>query len=249
MPEEFSLSWTETDVAVQRSGLPAAWHPFEIRSAGATMTEHKRLSEQAWAAMRGRGLAEADKLDRDVEATLRAWTKPDVLIIVRAAELPAGTVLYRACIGEGLGVFSEQIEDGIRFRQSRPERLVDLLLSMFPDYPALPVPPVAITQPPPPRRAPGAPEVPPKPSKRDVDALAGYSQWPLHRHGTVELSLRPGRGTLRPVSTATFADTDGGRYLTFSDPLPDGGFRLHFTPSTGAHLRRWLLETIEEGVR
>ncbi|MGW7534470.1 ESX secretion-associated protein EspG [Amycolatopsis sp. NPDC054798] len=245
LPEEFSLGWTETDVAVRRTGLPASWHPFEIRSAGATMTEHHRLAEEAWNALRGRGLADAEKLDRDVEATLRAWTRPDVLIIVRAAELPSGTVLYRACIGEGLGVFSEQVDDGLRFRQVRPERLVDLVLSMFPPYPALPVSPVAITQAPPPKRN---AEYPP-PSRQDRDALAGYSQWPLHRHGTVELSLRPGQGTLRPVSTATFVDTDGGRYLTFSEPLPDGGFRLHFTPSTGTHLRKWLLETIEEGVR
>ena len=106
------------------------------------------------------------------------------------------------------------------------------------------VSPVAITQAPPKRNAEA-----PAPSRQDRDALAGYSQWPLHRHGTVELSLRPRQGTLRPISTATFVDTDGGRYLTFSEPLPDGGFRLHFTPSTGTHLRKWLLETIEEGVR
>jgi hypothetical protein len=243
LPEEFSLRWTETDVAVRRGGLPASWQPFEIRSAGQTMTEHRRLSEEAWAAMRDRGLAEGDKLDRDVEATLRAWTKPDVLIVVRAAEPPSGLVLYRACIGEGLGVFSEGLEEGIRFQQCRPERLVDLVLSMFPNYPALPVPPVAITQPPP-RRG----EEPALP-RRDLDALAPYAQWPLHRNGTVELSLRRGQGTLRPVSTATFVDTDGGRYLTFTEPLPDGGSRLRFTPSTGTHLRRWLVEAIEEGVR
>ncbi|WP_084145613.1 ESX secretion-associated protein EspG [Amycolatopsis jejuensis] len=259
LPEEFSLGLIETDVAVRRSGLPASWHPFEIRSAGRTMTEHERLSDEAWSALRARGLADGEKLDPDVVATLRTWTRPDVLIIVRAAELPSGTVLYRACIGEGLGVFSEQVDDGLRFRRVRPERLVELLLSMFPEYQALPVPAVAITQ--------AAPRFSsdsgsgsdftdrdfsseaPLPSRRDRDALAAYSRWPLHRHGTVELSLRARHGTLRAISTATFVDTDGGRYLTFSERLADGGFRLHFTPSGGSHLRKWLLETIEEGVR
>ncbi|MEV0070091.1 ESX secretion-associated protein EspG [Amycolatopsis sp. NPDC050768] len=255
MPEEFSLSWTEVDVAVRRSGLPASWHPFEIRSPGLTLDEHKRLSDEAWALLRSRGLAHADKLDHDVLATLQAWTRPEVLIIVRAAELPSGTVLYRACIGEGLGVFSSSEPDGIRFQQTRPDRLVETVLSMFPTYPPLPVAPVSLTQAPARHSSDSDAsdfsdrDFTSAPSRRDRDALGSYSQWPLHRHGTVELSLRPRHGTLRPVSTATFVDTDGGRYVTFSEPLRDGGFRLRFVPSDGSHLRRWLFETIEEGIR
>ncbi|MFF0143945.1 ESX secretion-associated protein EspG [Amycolatopsis sulphurea] len=250
LPEEFSLGWTETDVAVQRSGLPAAWQPFEIRSAGRTMTEHRQLAEQAWQALRDRGLADAEKLDPDVAATLRAWTRPEVLIIVRAAEPPSGTVLYRACVGDGLGVFSLQVEDGLHFRQVRPDRLVDTLMSMFPDYPALPVDPVAVTQPASRRGSAEEEDFPTgTPARRERDALAGYTRWPLHRHGTVELSLRRHHGPLHAISTTTFVDTAGGRYLTFSEPLPDGGFRLRFTPSSGTHLRKWLVETIEEGLR
>lgn len=258
MPEEFSLGWTEVDVAVRRTGLPASWHPFEVRSAGYTLDEHERLSNAAWDAMRSRGLADADKLDHEVAATLWAWTRPEVLIIVRAAELAGGTVLYRACAGEGLGVFSEALPDGIRFLQVRPERLVETVLSMFPPYAPLPVAPVTITQHnAPTRRRSDLPDNSdrdftsdtPGPSRRDRDALAPYSNWALHRHGTVELSLRHGQGTLRAAGTTTFVDTDGGRYLTFMDTLPDGDVRLRFTPSDGSHLRRWLLETIEEGGR
>ncbi|MEU4666518.1 ESX secretion-associated protein EspG [Amycolatopsis sp. NPDC023774] len=259
MPEEFSLNLTEVDVAVRRSGLPASWHPFEIRSPGLTLSEHRRLSDSAWDALRSRGLAHADKLDHDVLVTLQAWTRPEVLIIVRAAELPSGTVLYRACIGEGLGVFSSSSPEGIRFQQTRPDRLVETVLSMFPAYPALPVAPVSLTQAPARHSAASSDDSDfsdrdftspsSSPSRRDRDALGAYSQWPLHRHGTVELSLRPRHGVLRPVSTATFVDTDGGRYVTFSEPLRDGGFRLRFVPSDGSHLRRWLFETIEEGIR
>ncbi|QRP46773.1 ESX secretion-associated protein EspG [Amycolatopsis sp. FDAARGOS 1241] len=255
MPEEFSLSWHEVDVAVRRSGLPASWHPFEIRSPGYTLDEHQRLSDAAWDSMRTRGLAEADKLDPDVLATLQAWTRPEVLIIVRAAELPSGTVLYRASAGFGLGVFSSSSDDGIRFQQVRPERLAETVLSMFPAYPPLPVSPVSFTQSPARHSSSDFSDFSDRdftsaaPSRRDRDALAAYSQWPLHRHGTVELSLRPRHGALRPVGTVTFVDTDGGRYVTFSDPLRDGGFRLRFVPSDGSHLRRWLLDAIEEGVR
>lgn len=256
MPEEFSLNLTEVDVAVRRSGLPASWHPFEIRSPGLTLSENRRLSDEAWAALRSRGLAAGDKLDHDVLATLQAWTRPEVLIIVRAAELPSATVLYRACIGEGLGVFSSSEASGIRFQQTRPDRLVETVLSMFPAYPPLPVAPVSLTQAPA-RHSSAASDdsdfsdqdFTSAPSRRDRDALGAYSQWPLHRHGTVELSLRPRHGVLRPVSTATFVDTDGGRYVTFSEPLRDGGFRLRFVPSDGSHLRRWLFEAIEEGLR
>ncbi|HWD02348.1 MAG TPA: ESX secretion-associated protein EspG [Amycolatopsis sp.] len=257
MPEEFSLSWHEVDVAVRRSGLPASWHPFEIRSPGYTLDEHRRLSDAAWDALRARGLAQADKLDPDVFATLQAWTQPEVLIIVRAVEVPDGTVLYRASAGHGLGVFSSAADDGIQFRQVRPERLAETVLSMFPAYPALPVSPVAITQTPPRHSSGDYSDFSDRdftgesasPSRRDRDALAAFSRWPLHRHGTVELSLRPRHATLRPIATVTFADTDGGRYVTFSDPLRDGGFRLRFVPSDGSHLARWLLDAIAEGVR
>ncbi|MBB4687998.1 ESX secretion-associated protein EspG [Amycolatopsis jiangsuensis] len=256
MPEEFSLGWTEIDVAVQRSGLPAAWHPFEIRSAGRTMTEHRRLAEQAWQSLRSRGLADAEKLDPDVADTLRAWTRPEVLIMVRALEVPENSVRYRACIGDGLGVFSEEVDGGVHFRQIRPERLVETVLSMFPDYLPLPVPPIAIAQAAPSRAQTAsdhsdldftsdAPTV----SRRDKATLAEYSRWPLHRFCTVDLALRPRNSTLNALPTVTVVDTDGGRYLIFSEPLRDGGFRRQFTPSNGSHLRKWLFETISDGVR
>lgn len=234
MPEEFSLGPTEIDVAVRRAGLPANWHPFEIRSAGDTLAEHARLGAAAWESMRSRGLAGPDELDVEVEQALRAWTRPEVLIIVRAAEIADGRqVFYRAAIGGGLGVYSEQVADGVKFVRIRPDHLVDELVGILPRYGPLPVPPVAVTS-----RSPGSRE-----------ALAPFAAWAPHRHGTFELSTRPGRGTLRPAGTVTFADTDGGRYLTFTDPLPDGDTRLRFVPSDGSHLRRWLHETITETTR
>ncbi|HKN52194.1 MAG TPA: ESX secretion-associated protein EspG [Amycolatopsis sp.] len=230
MPEEFSLGLAEVDVAVRRAGLPANWHPFEIPSAGATIDEHEQIAAEAWESLRARRLAERDKLDADVEHTLRTWTLPDVLIIVRAVEIADNRkVFYRATIADGLGVYSELVPDGIKFVRIRPDHLVDDLVTILPRYGPLPVSPASIV-----------------PASPDRDALAPFAAWAPHRHGTFELSTRHGHGKLHPVGTVSFTDTEGGRYLTFTEPLPGGDARQHFVPSDGSHLRRWLHETIAE---
>jgi len=250
VPEEFSLGLTEVDVAVRRAGLPANWHPFEIRSAGATLTEHERLSAEAWDSLRSRRLAGADKLDTEVEHTLRAWTQPEVLIMVRAVEAADNRrVFYRATIGNGLGVFSELAGGEILFAQTRPDRLVDLVVGMLPDYGPVPLREVAITQ----ETRPHANEefTDSAPSDKQVLAreMAPLSQWPLHRCGTVELSTRRRHGDLHSLGTVSFWDTEGGRLLVFVERHADGGTRTRFVPSDGSHLRRWLHETASESRR
>lgn len=236
MPEEFALGLNEVDVAVRRTGLPANWHPFEIRSAYHTLEENARLAAASWDALRARGLAGPDKLDIEVEQTLRSWTQPEILIIVRAAEIADGRqVLYRATIGHGLGVYSELVTGGVNFVQIRPDHLVDALIGILPRYGPVPLPPVTITQ-----------RTGQAPSTRDRDALAPFATWPPHRHGTFELSTRHGQSALRPAGTVTFLDSDGGRYLTFTEPLPGDETRLRFVPSDGGHLRAWLHERIAE---
>ncbi|WP_410595170.1 ESX secretion-associated protein EspG [Amycolatopsis sp. lyj-23] len=228
MPEEFSLGLPEVAAAIRRTGFPAHWHPFEIPSPGHTLEENDRILTAAWDAMRARGLAGVDKLDIEVEQTLRSWTQPEVLIIVRAAEVADGRqVFYRATIGHGLGVFSELAGDEILFAQARPDRLVDLVVGMLPAYRPVPLAELAFV-------SPGTHE--------DTAAAAEFSRWPLHRYGTFELSVRQGQGALHPVGSATFVDNDGGRFLMFNEPLPGHETRLRFTPSDGSHLRSWLHE-------
>lgn len=228
MPEEFSLGLTEVTAAIRRTGLPAHWHPFEIRSPGHTLEEHDRLLTAAWESMRARGLAGPEKLDIEVEQTLRAWTQPEVLIIVRAAEVADGRqVFYRATIGHGLGVYSELAGEEILFAQTRPDRLVDLVIGMLPSYPPVPLAELTFV-------APG--------TREDTTAAAEFSSWPLHRYGTFELSTRQGQGPLHPAGSVTFIDNDGGRFLMVNEPLPGNDTRVRFTPSDGSHLRSWLHE-------
>jgi len=224
VPEEFSLGLAEVDTAVRRTGLPANWHPFEIRSPGRTLAENERIAAASWESMRARGLAGPDKLDIEVEQTLRAWTQPDVLVIVRAAE-ESRQVFYRAAIGHGLGVFSELAGEEILFAQTRPDRLVDLVVGMLPAYRPVPLAELTFIEP---------------GTRRDTDAATEFSAWPLHRYGTFELSVR--RSSLQPVGTVTFVDNEGGRFLMFSESLPGGETRVRFIPSDGSHLRTWLLE-------
>lgn len=226
MPEEFSLGLTEVAAAIRRTGLPAHWHPFEIRSPGHTLDEHDRIMAAAWESLRARGLAGPEKLDIEVEQTLRAWTQPEVLIIVRAAEISDGRqVFYRATIGQGLGVFSELAGEEILFAQTRPDRLVDLVVGMLPRYRPVPLAELAFIEP---------------GSLRDTDAATEFSSWPLHRYGTFELSVR--QASLHPVGTVTFVDNAGGRFLMFRESLPGSETRVRFVPSDGSHLRTWLHE-------
>ncbi|WP_410669751.1 ESX secretion-associated protein EspG [Amycolatopsis sp. cmx-4-68] len=228
MPEEFSLGLAEVDTAVRRTGLPANWHPFEIRSPGRTLSENERIAAASWESMRARGLAGPDKLDIEVEQTLRAWTQPDVLVIVRAAEVAdSRQVFYRATIGHGLGVFSELAGEEVLFAQTRPDRLVDLVVGMLPEYPPVPLAELAFLHP---------------GTHAEVAAATEFSSWPLHRYGTFELSAREGHGPLHPLGTATFIDNAGGRFLMFNDPLPGRQRRVRFIPSDGSHLRSWLQE-------
>jgi len=259
VPEEFSLGLTEVSVAVERAGLPPNWHPFEIPSVGLTLTEHEQANAAAWASLQQRGLAGADKLDLDVEDTLRAWTLPEVLIIVRAVEIEDGRqVFYRATTADGLGVFSEYGVDNILFAQERAERLVDMVVGMLPRYVPIPLAEVVTTSSTtrPPERDlaqqnlvtdPGRPA--PSHERANKEALARFSSWPLHRHGTVELSVRTGAGGLHPRGTVQFVDTDGGRFLTFTEHLSGNDVRYRFVPSDGSHLRRWLHETIADARR
>ncbi len=247
MPEEFSLGLTEVDVAVSRAGLPANWHPFEIRSAGATLTEHERLSAEAWESLRSRRLASADKLDTDVEHTLRAWTQPEVLIMVRAVEAADGRrVFYRATIGNGVGVFSELADQEILFARTRPDRLVDMVVGMLPEYPPVPLRELTVTQEARPHTEEELTESAPSDKQVLAREMAPLSSWPLHRHGTVELSTRRRHGDLRSHGSVSFWDTEGGRMLVFVERLPHGGGRTRFVPSDGSHLRRWLHETAAE---
>ena len=260
MPEEFSLGLTEVPVAVERAGLPPNWQPFEIRSVGRTVTEHEQVNAAAWESMRQRGLARGDKLDLDVEDTLRAWTQPEVLLIVRAVELEAGRqVFYRATTADGLGVFSEYGEDCILFAQERAERLVNMVVGMLPRYGPVPLAEVVTTSSTKPPTSdvaasqeglvtdPGRPA--PSHERVNKEALARFSSWPLHRHGTVELSVRTGAGALHPRGTVQFVDTDGGRFLTFTEQLSVAETRYRFVPSDGSHLRRWLHESIADARR
>ena len=225
MPEEFSLDLAEVDTAIRRTGLPANWHPFEIRSPGRTLSENERIAAASWESLRARGLAGPDKLDIEVEQTLRAWTQPDVLIIVRAAE-PDRQVFYRAAVGHGLGVFSELAGEEILFAQTRPDRLVDLVVGMLPAYRPVSLAELTFIEP---------------GNRRDTDAATEFSSWPLHRYGTFELSLRR-HGSLHPAGSVTFVDNDGGRFLMFSESLPGNETRVRFIPSDGSHLRTWLHE-------
>lgn len=251
MPEEFSLGLTEVAVAVERAGLPPNWRPFEIPSVGLTVDEHARAHAAAWDALCERRLAKGDKLDLDVEDTLRAWTQPDVLINVRAVELEDGShVYYRAASAKGLGVFAEHNADGgLLFTQVKAERLVDLVVGALPPYNPVPLRElVTVTGAPAPERDLSEENLlASRPSRdRNSEAIASFTAWPLHRHGSVELSVRQGLGALHHVGSVQFVDTDGGRYLAFTEPLPGGETRYRLVPSDGSHLRRWLHDRIAD---
>jgi hypothetical protein len=242
--ESFSLALTAVDVVVEQLKLPRNWLPFTVPHVGVTLEERKQHVERVWADLRTAGLAGRTRLDGDVDAALKVWTKPDVLIAVRLEQNTGRRiVLYRAGWSRGGGILSEQADDRIHFDLTRPDQVVNLLVGELPAWSPVPLREVSIVQ--------GGAAI-----ERDYDPLAfpdedsdmrtvrKYASWPVERFGSFELSVRTPGGQLKVVDIIQFVDTEGGRYVVFTTPLGDGSQRLSFVPSDGSHLRHRLHEQI-----
>ncbi|WP_370947787.1 ESX secretion-associated protein EspG [Amycolatopsis sp. cg5] len=237
MPDTFSLELGAIEALAEELKLPRSWQPFEPPHVGTTFTERADFRARLWADLRTRGLAAGDRLDADVENALTAWTRPEVLIVVRArqTEHQPEHVLYRAAMADGLGVLSSLDGDTVLFDLLRSDRLVGALVSCLPALAAVPLRELSVVD---------APIPVTTPVRGREIGLTDFFSWPLLRFGTFELSVRSRDGRLTWLETAQFFDTDGGRFVQFSAALPDGGKRRTFIPSDGSHLRRWLHDQI-----
>ena len=241
----FSLELSAVDVVVERLDLPRHWQPFDVPHIGATIDERKRHVERVWEKLRSAGLAGPDRLDAETEQAMHAWTRPDILVVVRADQVVGQRlVLYRAAAAHGVGVLSELIGDQIEFAVMKADRLVGEVVAQLPPLAPVPLRDVSITT-----GAPAARDDPDSPlafreQPTDMRAMRAFASWPVERFGSFELSIRDRGGRLAPAGIAQFVDTEGGRYVVFTAPLPNGQKRVTFVPSDGSHIRRWLHEQI-----
>ncbi|WP_141134704.1 ESX secretion-associated protein EspG [Haloechinothrix alba] len=252
MPDEFSLEAAAVEVIAEWLGVPRSWQPFDIPHRGVTVEERRAYVGRVWQRLREDGLTDGTRVDGDVEAALRVWTAPDLLVVVRAEQdFDPPQVLYRAVAGRELGVFSEQVAESIRFALVPAERVIDHVTGMLPPHRALPVEPCSVlvesgrrvtdTE-----EGAGMPTVAEQArryERRDKEGVRAFSQWPVVLCGGFELYLRD-RGNLGHVGTMQFFDTDRGRYVVGVQQAGDGKTRLNFIPSDGSHVARWLHEEV-----
>jgi hypothetical protein len=243
----FSLELSAIDVVVERLSLPRRWQPFDVPHVGTTVEERKRHAEQVWEKLLSAGLAGRDRLDAEAEQAMQVWTRPNVLVVVRADQVVGQRlVLYRAASANGVGVLSELVGDQIEFEVLKAEQLIGLVVAQLPPRGPVPLREVSVTS-----GSVVAGEAPddsplafhdePPADKR---AMQAFASWPVERFGSFELSIRGRDGRLGLVGIVQFVDTDGGRFVVFCTPLPNGQRRMSFVPSDGSHIRRWLHEQL-----
>jgi hypothetical protein len=243
----FSLELSAVDVVVERLGLPRHWQPFDIPHVGTTVEERKRHTEQVWEKLRSAGLAGQDRLDAETEQAMQAWTRPEVLVVVRADQVVGQQlVLYRAAAANGVGVLSELVGDQIEFEALKADQLIGLVAAQLPPLGPVPLREVSVIG--------GSATAPAEPDdgplarydepSADMRAMRAFASWPVQRFGSFELSIRKRDGRLGLVGIVQFVDTDGGRFVIFTTALPNGQRRMSFVPSDGSHIRRWLHEQL-----
>lgn len=248
----FSLELSAVDVVVERLKLPRHWEPFDVPHVGATVDKRRQHVARVWDKLRSNGLAAGDRLDADAEQAMLVWTRPDVLIVVRADQVTGQRlVLYRAAAANGVGVLSALVGDHVEFDVLKAERLTGRLVAQLPPLRPVPLAEVSVTSGDrvvPEEAEEGSLPFPDDPhaasEDTDMQAMRRFASWPVERFGSFELSVRGRDGRLEPVGMVQFVDTDGGRFLVFSTPLPDGQRRMTFVPSDGSHVRRWLHDQI-----
>lgn len=261
MPRTFSLELSAVEVLAEELKLPRRWTPFDVKHIGTTESERRAYVESVWDDLRSRGLASRGRLDVDVEDALRVLTKPETLIVVRVNQaVDNPTVLYRAASASGVGVLALNVADRIDIELLKADELVGAIVGELPNCGPVPVREASIltdgATPSAARQvadqdddhpAVFADDLPPEPRAReDRRAVEAFARWPVERFGGYELSVRGADGRLKHLGTTTFTDTHGGRFVVFTEPLPDGTSRRRFVPSDGSHLRRWLHGTIAE---
>ena len=228
--------------------LPRNWQPFELPEVGTTLQERRAHVGAAWQRIRTTGLLDGDHVDIDVAGVFRAWVKPDVCVIVRAQQQDGQHhLLYRVTSTRGTGVFSQLIDDRIRFDEIGRQDPIREITNELP-----PVPPVPGLQEITVNRGNTSNEV----AAEDFDPLARsapagtaaadhremrkFAQWPPVRVCSYELAVDSGNN-LNRLGAAQVIDTEGGRYLI----LPDGDQRIRIVPSDGSHLRDWLHHQVD----
>ena len=246
----FALELGDVDVALDEAQLPHRCEPFDIQHVGNTVDLRKQHVAEAMRRLGSARLLDGDRMDADVENTLRVWTSPDVLIMVRVDQtVGQQRLLYRAASARDAGVVSQLADGRIEFEIVQGQRVLATMvgelppLGPIPDLRELTVPldgasnEVAEED-----FDPLATEAPTGTAAAQQREMRAFAQWPVERFCGFELWVR-GRSGLAHMGTAQVVDTEGGRYVM----LPSDNQDLRILPSNGSHLQKWLRQRIDLG--
>ncbi|MDT7724626.1 MAG: hypothetical protein QOI21_1202 [Actinomycetota bacterium] len=223
MPETFSLSLPELDILDEHLRLGRWVHPFRIPYASPTFEARSRQREAVWQALAAADLAASGKLVAEVEETLRAWARPDVLITHVAGVLDDGSrALYRGGWQGDVGFMSRQQGDRVVFDERKPGQVVPEIVDFLPACVPFDGHGVTTTA---------------RPGSAGFGQGQGFFDQPMRRYGAIEVSM--GNGGCQ-VGTLLWFDSVRGRFLLETTPLPDGTQRRTFTPTDGRHIAYWL---------
>jgi hypothetical protein len=249
MPATFSLSLLELDIVDDDLRLGRWVHPFQIPYASPTFEERKRQREAVWQALTDDRLATGKTLVDDVEETLQAWAKPEVLITQVASVLEDGSrYLYRGGWRGDVGFMSRQEGDQLIFDEGKPEQVVLTMVGFLPQWAQFRGLPVTTTTPA--SAQDGLHGIDRGPTNRPD--LFGRGQrffdYPLLRYGAVDVSVSSPRGRLEKQGTVLWFDSVEGRFMLEDELLPDRTRRRTFTPTSGIHVTCWINHKIDHAL-
>lgn len=257
MPETFTIAANDVEVVVDDLGLPHNKQPHTWKSVGETRTARRAFIEEVHERLQKERLFNGTDYDDDVQAAMNIWTKPEILVIVRALHTPDETtkqhIRYRACANQHWAAISRQIagNDDITFTlfpaDEFPTRIAGELPAGFGPIPAEPYSVLLENGKPTSQDDSTQVEIFDEETGQERGTMEPFRQHTILLDGYYELHLRRIEGS-RPERQGTmhFWFTDGGAFIGRDRPVNDTKKWLELIPSDGiSHIHRWLSESID----
>lgn len=245
-----SLSLSAVDILFEDLKLGRVPQPFEVPSAGETLTQRAQVREAVYRTLTQRDVMRNGRLDADVEHGLVTFAKAP-FAIAAVGQLDDGPLFARVCSDGHFALLVEQRENTLVFTDIWPTALIPVIVDLLPLTRAAHGTSVTVEVP-----APGDGAYNPFEGVRGQKAVQRraadriFAQ-PIQRVGAFLSSVvTPGvsgeRAKQSVVSQVSWFDTEEGRHFATQTIAEDGGQQITYTPGDNARIAGYLHQVLAE---